>query len=85
MTRGFDEYGHYGENNQPFHLRRGAPANFVYYIKRFDGTLSIRSSNVEPSAQPLDGPTPMHVQEVRSDHVHLPLSALEALYPPQEA
>ena len=56
---------------------------FVFYRRRSDGVLTIRSSPKKPDAKPLDGPPPLHVQEVSEQDVDAPLSVLGRLYPPQ--
>lgn len=58
---------------------------FVFYTKRFDGTLGVMSSPRRPSDKPLDGPPPLYVQEVDEQDVELPLSVLERLYPPERS
>ena len=55
---------------------------FVFYTKRFDGTLGIKGSPKRPPANPIEGPPPLHVQEVDEQDADLPLSVLERLYPP---
>ena len=56
---------------------------FVYYVKKFDGTMSIRTISKRPPNQPIEGQIPLHVQEVLNPAAfNLPLSELERLYPP---